>query len=148
MLARKYGLKVAFFNMLGLPGETIADFKETAKINRTCLPDWNFTSIFYPYPGTKLYSLCRERGLLKEPIDTTTERRKAVLDLPEFPKKQVQKSCIWFDYYVYNGLKPKHKILASVLRSKFASKNYQNILYRKLTNITFFKWVKENLKIS
>ena len=51
-LARKYGLKITLFNMVGIPGETIADFKETVKINRLCFPDAQWISIFYPYPGT------------------------------------------------------------------------------------------------
>jgi anaerobic magnesium-protoporphyrin IX monomethyl ester cyclase len=144
--ARKYGLKTAFFNMVGLPGETIKDFKETVKINRRCRPDWHYASIFFPYPGTELYSLCKGRGLLKGHLDTTMERKKAVLDLPDFPKKQVQKSYIWFDYYVYRGLKPNYKIFASVLRSKFASKNYLNSLYRKITSLSLFRTAKQALK--
>lgn len=38
-LARKYGLKVFFYNLMGIPGETLNDFKETIGINRICLPD-------------------------------------------------------------------------------------------------------------
>jgi len=144
--ARKYGLKIAFFNMVGLPGETVADFKETVKINRTCLPDKHYTSIFFPYPGTELYSLCTHSGLLKKPLDTTMERKTAVLDLPDFPKKQIQKSFIWFNYYVYKGLKPKYKIFTSVLRAKLASKNYLNSLYRKLTNLIFLRPTKRHRK--
>ena len=145
-LARKHGLKIAFFNIVGLPGETIDDFMETVKINRTCLPDRHYTSIFFPYPGTELYSLCTQRGLLKQTLDTTMERRKAVLDLPDFHRKQIQKCFIWFDYYVYRGLKPKYKILASVLRSKLSSKNYLNCLYRKLTSLSLFRTAKQVVK--
>jgi radical SAM superfamily enzyme YgiQ (UPF0313 family) len=147
-LARKYGLKIAFFNMLGLPSETAADFEETVKINRKCLPDRHYTSIFFPYPGTELYSLCAHLGLLKKKFDTTMERKKAVLDFPDFHKKQIQKSYIWFDYLVYKGLKPRYKIFASVLRAKFASINYLNFLYRKLTNLNLFRSAKEALKVS
>ena len=64
--ARTHGLQVSFFNLIGIPGETIADFYETVRVNQTCCPDWHETSIFYPYPGTKLYSLCEDRGLLSD----------------------------------------------------------------------------------
>ncbi len=145
-LARKYGLKIGFFNMIGLPGETVADFEETVKMNRICLPDWHFTYIFFPYPGTDLYSLCQEQGLLQEPLDTEMERSKAVLDLPGFPKKQIQKSYVWFDYYVYKGRKPIYKILARVLVSKFRSSYHLNYFYRRLTRLFFFKWLNYILK--
>jgi len=145
-LARDYGLKINFFNIIGFPGETVDDFKETIKINRTCLPDCHYTSIFFPYPGTELYFLCKDHGLLKEPLDTTMERKKAALNFPAFSKKQIQKNYIWFDYYVYKGFKPKYKILAVVLRSKFASKNYLNFAYRKLTTLSSFGYLKKALK--
>ncbi|MBI5701771.1 B12-binding domain-containing radical SAM protein [Candidatus Saganbacteria bacterium] len=113
-LARRYGLKICFYNMMGIPGETIEDYYETIKINRECLPDWNSNSIFYPYPGTDLYNLCGQNKLLGKQIDTEMERDRAVLDLPGFSRKQIQKSYIWFDYYVYNGYLPIYKLLARV----------------------------------
>jgi len=100
-LARKHGLKVCFYNMVGLPGETMADFKETVRVNRICLPDWHLTGVFFPYPGTELYSLCQEQGLLKNSSGKKKEieRMKATLDLPGFSRKQIQRSYILFDYY-------------------------------------------------
>lgn len=145
-LARKYDLKIAFFNMMGIPGETIVDFKETVKINRICLPDWHFTSIFFPYPGTDLYFLCKYQGLLEKPIDIEMERKKAILDLPGFTKKQIQKNYIWFDYYVYKGHKPIYKILAKVLLSKLQSKSYLNFFLKRLSHLVFFKWLRNVLK--
>lgn len=121
-IARDYGLKVSFFNLIGIPGETVTDFQETVKINKICLPDGHLTSIFYPYPGTDLYTLCKKQGLLNGLLDKGIERRKAVLDLPGFSKKQIQKSYSWFDYYVYKGYKPIYKLLALVLIYKMYSK--------------------------
>ncbi len=37
-LAKKYGLSYNFYVMIGIPGETIEDFKETIKICRICQP--------------------------------------------------------------------------------------------------------------
>ncbi|MBU2540160.1 B12-binding domain-containing radical SAM protein [Patescibacteria group bacterium] len=142
-LARKHSLKVAFYNMVGLPGETVADFKETVEINRTCLPDWHLTGIFFPYPGTDLYFLCKEKGLLKESSGEEIERMKATLDLPGFNKKQIQRNYIWFDYYVYNGLKPMHKILGRVLRAYFMSKPYSAIFWKKLLRLPLLRSLRE-----
>lgn len=121
-LARRHDLRVAFFNLIGIPGETINDFRETVKINKICLPDFHYTSIFFPYPGTDLYFLCKKEGLIKGALDVEMERTKATLNLRGFSKKQIQKSFVWFEYYVYKGHKPLYKILAKVAYTKFESK--------------------------
>ncbi len=145
-LARKCGLKVNFYNMIGIPGETLTDFEETIKINRICQPDIQMLSIFYPYPGTDLYILCQQQGLLQEPLSQDMERSKAVLALPGFSKKQIQKNYIWFAYHVYKGYKPIYKILASVMVHKFHSNYYLNKLYRILTKIEILKQLKYFLR--
>ena len=131
-LARKHGLKVTFNNLIGIPFETAFDFRETVKMNRRCLPDSHSTSIFFPYPGTNLYSLCKEKNLLPESIDTDMERNKAILDLPGFNKKQIQKSLTWFDYYVYKNIKPLHVIIISVAISKIKSHSYLLFIVRRM----------------
>lgn len=141
-LARKYGLKVTFFNMVGLPGETIDDFKETVNINRTCLPDQHFTSIFFPYPGTDAYSFCKEQGLLKGFSGAEMERMKASLDLPGFSRKQIQKSYIWFDYDVYKGRKSMYKIMGRVVRAYFLSNPYSAVLWKKFLRMPFFRHLR------
>lgn len=59
-LARQYGLEVHLNNLIGVPGETPDDFRETVKINRLCAPDKHYTCVFFPYPGTDLYFLCKK----------------------------------------------------------------------------------------
>lgn len=141
-LARKYGLRVNFYNLIGVPGETAADFQETLKMNRKCMPDFCYNYIFYPYPGTLLYSLCKEKGLLKRCPDIEMERSKATLDLPGFRKKQIQKSYLWFDYCFYKGYKPEYKLLASVLALKVRS----NYFYRRIKHYRFFQQLRRILK--
>lgn len=116
--AKKYNLKVCFYNMIGIPGEKIDDFKETLKMNRLCLPDWVMTSIFYPYPGTDLHSLCLSQGLINKISDAAIERTTAVLDLPGFSSAEIQKSYEWFCYDVYKGHKPGIKLLLVVFITK------------------------------
>lgn len=142
-LARKYELKINFYNLIGIPGETLDDFKETVKINRICLPDKIYTHIFFPYPGTELHTLCKKRGLIKKALDTDLERCKAVLDLPGFSKKQIQKGFVWFDYYAYKGFKPMYKILSKVLVSRFRSNSFLHYFYRRLTFSLLFKKLKK-----
>jgi len=146
--ARRYGLKVALFNMIGLPTETLTDFQETIAVNRECQPDWHLTSIFYPYPGTDLYTLCMERGLIKE-VDQKkflVERVQSVLDSPDFTKRQIQKNFIWFDWYVYKGYKPWYKILLRVALNKLRTKPKLHYWFRSLTKNKVLKAIKSKLK--
>jgi radical SAM superfamily enzyme YgiQ (UPF0313 family) len=98
--ARAHGMRVALYNLIGLPGETMTDFLETARMNRLCRPDSPRTSIFFPYPGTELHRACAARGLLPARIATDRERRQAVLDLPDFPRRKIQECYDYFDLYV------------------------------------------------
>ncbi|MBT4482782.1 MAG: B12-binding domain-containing radical SAM protein [Candidatus Latescibacteria bacterium] len=137
-LARKFGIKVCFFNLVGLPGETVEDFNETIKMNRICLPDWFQLSIFYPYQGTDLYKLCIDKGYIKEDMETKWERRVAVLDYPEFSKKQIQRCFYWFDYYVYRGHKPTLALIGTAL---YRATQYRPILF------IFFKIVNRTISL-
>ncbi len=113
--AKRHGLQVAMFNLIGAPGETFDDFRETVALNRLCKPDWHLTSIYFPYPGTDLHRVCKERGMLRAPLDPRKERQKAVLDLPGFPRKRIQESLRFFNYYVYRGFDPDDRISVSLL---------------------------------
>jgi len=146
-IARRYGIKVYFYNLIGVPGETMKDFKETVKINRVCLPDKTFNHIFFPYPGTELYTLCRQQSLLPKSIDTDLERCKAVLNLPGFTKKEIQDGFVWFDYNVYRNHKPLLEILPKILISKIRSNSYLHSFYRKLTFLSLFKGLKKILSL-
>jgi radical SAM superfamily enzyme YgiQ (UPF0313 family) len=117
--ARAQGLRVSLFNLIGIPGETVADFEMTVRMNRICRPDWHYTSIFYPYPGTRLHSLCENRGLLGDRFGKgRVERVSAIIDLPEFPRRKIEKNYTWFDYSIYKGIKPLYRILPSVAQAK------------------------------
>ena len=146
-LAKKYSIKVLFYNLVGIPEETLNDFKETIRINRICQPHISMAAIFFPYPGTELYHLCEKQGLLPQKLDTDLERCKAMLDLPGFSKKQIQKSYTWFDYDVYKGRKPLPKILFKVLISRLRSNSFLHRIYRQLTYLSVFKWLRKIIRL-
>ncbi len=56
------GINTYAFNMIGLPGETPATIEETVRINADARSDQMFLSVFQPYPGTRAYDLCLEKG--------------------------------------------------------------------------------------
>lgn len=132
--ARKYGLQVGIYNLIGLPGETPHDFRETVKVNRICQPDWFLLSVFFPYPGTELYERCRERGLLERDPDPTLERRKPALDLPDFSKWQVGWRRAWFPFMIYRGYRPLSECLWLVAMAEIYSHRPLIKLHRALNN--------------
>lgn len=98
--AVKSGIKLYFYNLIGLPGETWEDYLQTIEVNRCCRPWQRQVSIFYPYPGTQLYTVCQDMGVLAKGRDANGERVKAQLDFPSFGKAKIQKAYEYFDYYV------------------------------------------------
>jgi radical SAM superfamily enzyme YgiQ (UPF0313 family) len=134
-LARRHGMSVNVYNMIGLPGETPADFQETVEVNRRVCPDRALTSIFFPYPGTDLFEACQEQGLLTEGGDLTAERWRATLDLPTFSKAEIQRAFDWFEYQVYRGHRPLHVRLRKVLRNKIYSHAWSHLVFMRLLPI-------------
>jgi len=141
-LARKYGLKIFVFNMIGLPGESLDDHKETISLNRLCQPDGHYTGIFYPYPGTELYNICIQQDLIKGTLDVQNERRQPVIELPEFSKAQIRRAYTWFDYHVYRGHKPLWKVVILVLMVKVRSNSVTNSLFRKIVQLPVLRYFR------
>jgi anaerobic magnesium-protoporphyrin IX monomethyl ester cyclase len=136
-LAKKYELNYNFFVMIGIPGETIEDFKETIDICRICQPKEIYLSIFYPYPGTDLYDLCKKMNLLQEIMDIKMERRFAILNLPGFTKKQIQRNYRWFNYYVYKGYKSRIKLILNVMIGFIRLNNFIDLMLTKFFRLNY-----------
>jgi anaerobic magnesium-protoporphyrin IX monomethyl ester cyclase len=133
-LAKKYGLSYSFYVMIGIPGETFEDFKETIKICRICQPKAVILDIFYPYPGTDLYELCKKMNLLQGKINVNMERRKPIINLPGFSKKQIQRSYIWFNYNVYKGYKPRIKLILKLIIRFLGSNSFVILILPRFLN--------------
>ena len=131
-LARAHGMKINIYNMIGIPGETVEDHMETVHVNRLCCPERSHTSIFFPYPGTDLFRRCVEQGLLKTSLYDGLERRRAVLELPGFTKREIQRAYDWFEYRIYKGHKPFLFRLRKVIRCKVDSHFLLHYFFLKL----------------
>ncbi|MDI6831768.1 MAG: radical SAM protein [Actinomycetota bacterium] len=130
--ARRHGMQVGIYNLIGLPGETPRDFRETVEVNRICQPDWFLLSVFFPYPGTELYERCEKLGLLEKPADPYMERRRPVLELPGFSKGQVRRRRDWFPLLVYRGRRPLKELLWLVAMAKIYSNHRLADMHRRL----------------
>lgn len=131
-LARNHGIKIFLYNMIGLPGETLEDHRETVELNRRVQPDGHFTGIFYPYPGTELYTACIEKGLIQKASLVQMERKQPVMALPDFSKARIRSAYTWFNYHVYKGHRPVWTILMHVALVKINASPMVNSLFKKI----------------
>ncbi len=60
------GIQTLSYNMIGLPFETRHQVLDTIKLNARVRPKVAHVSIFYPFPGTKAYDICRREGFLTD----------------------------------------------------------------------------------
>ena len=92
MNLKESGISLYINNMIGFPEETFDQFVDTINLNAIIGPKRSNASVYYPYPGTKLYSKCIEDGII-EPhrIGVKEERFNTVLNLAGFPKKQIER---------------------------------------------------------
>jgi anaerobic magnesium-protoporphyrin IX monomethyl ester cyclase len=106
--AKKYDIKVIFFVLMGLPGETIKDYFETIKTAKRAQPYTCYVSIFYPYLGTDLATESLNLGLVHSRDLVTSdlskaERSRAILDLDGFSSNRIRLEYILFWFRVYYG---------------------------------------------
>lgn len=62
----KYGIKIFANFMLGVPGETSEDVRETVNLIREIKPAYPSIAFFTPYPGTELGDYCIRHDLVLE----------------------------------------------------------------------------------
>ena len=87
---RDAGIMVTANYIIGLPGETREDLEETLEL-ATELPAYDFGYfVFYPYPGTQLFRVCRENGYLPvDYLERPANHRETILDLPTLTKADI-----------------------------------------------------------
>ncbi len=61
---RAAGIRTVAYNILGSPFETVDTMLETVRLNARLRPDVLSPFIYYPFPRTESYELCRRHGFL------------------------------------------------------------------------------------
>lgn len=76
--------------IIGTPGETVAEMRETIALHHELQPvDFGYF-VFYPYPGTDLFQTCRENGWLPDDYLTrAANHRQSILNLPNVTQEQI-----------------------------------------------------------
>lgn len=62
--AKAAGIETLAYFMIGLPGETASTLHRTLQFARELDPDYIHFSLLIPFPGTPVYALGRERGII------------------------------------------------------------------------------------
>lgn len=79
--AKKLGIETTAFFVVGFPGETPAQLKNTFRLAENLDVDNVNLSFANPLPGTRLYEACKEKGLINGDLDYT----RSISDRPIFP---------------------------------------------------------------
>jgi radical SAM superfamily enzyme YgiQ (UPF0313 family) len=74
------GIKFRTYNIMGLPGETLADAFKTVQININIKTDFPWCSIFSPIPGVALTDYAIEGGYLDADFNTSDINQSFFLD--------------------------------------------------------------------
>ena len=137
MHAKKYDIRIIIFVMIGLPGESVADFQETYQVVKTCEPYHIWLSIYYPYPGTDLYYVAKNQKLFSEQdIGNALERRRSYLTLPNFPRWRIMSEYVFFKFRVFKGRQSLRQRVFYAIRAAIETNAKLENLYLNLSRHT------------
>jgi anaerobic magnesium-protoporphyrin IX monomethyl ester cyclase len=122
ILAKKVGIKVGIFFILGLIGETKEDMEKTIKyaykLRKLGASNFHF-SIATPLYGTELYEQAKNHGFLNENFsDEALARAEPLIETEEFSPEDVRELCIRAN--IVNQTINRDKILRAIRDPKKA----------------------------
>lgn len=100
--------------MLGLPGETREDLELTLALHEELQPDDFGYFVFYPYPGTDLFRLCRDQGYLPDDhLQLPANHRTSILRLPDLTPADITELYDRFTAARARSFKARHGAAAA-----------------------------------
>jgi len=141
-LCHQAGIKVFSFNIVGFPGETVAQMLDTVKLNAAVRADITRVTIFFPYQRTPLHDLCRAQGLLTDRVvsDYATD---TVLAFDKVHRNRVVFIRRYFPILA--------RLYRGALARPWAERALDRFLSARLTTVTLFyaanklyDWVRGN----
>lgn len=85
----KLDIPVTVNNIIGFPGETRELAFETIRLNRRLKWDTTNAYAFTPFQGTELYDICLKKGCIDSNTSLKYLTKGSVLDMPQFPKEEI-----------------------------------------------------------
>lgn len=101
-LAKEADLQVVASFVLGIPGETWEEALETIRFAKKLDPDFVQFSLATPFPGTELYRVAKEKGLLLTEDWTKYTVLKPVMQTEELSEEKLKRLIkkAYFDFYL------------------------------------------------
>lgn len=121
--AKRVGLKVHAFMMVGFPGENYESLKQTISFLKQIEPDEFSFTVAYPLPGTELFHMVEPIDEQLEWRDPSENRLLFESNVPEWTLR----FAVWkakYEFYLHRRIKRGQKILLIAL-----------VLFRKPTDI-------------
>ena len=114
--AHKVGIRTLAYNMIGLPYETPEMIRETIDLNKRLAPSCIAIFFFYPYPGAKLYEVCKREGFLSGRL-ASSYVSESVLQLPTVTREELEKLYTeFYRYAIERQTQSFHPLLRTPLR--------------------------------
>ncbi len=90
--AKRAGLKVRSYSMVGLPHETRSSLLRTILLNFKVAPHEVQTTVFYPFQGTSLGKLCYEKNWVdwERKKEAKIYANDSILNLPTISRREIQ----------------------------------------------------------
>ena len=104
-MGKKLGIPMLSFFVIGFPGETIAQMKQTLKYSIKLHILYGVTSaimVATPFLGTRLNKICMENGYITKPItpqnivNTTLDNADSIIRTPSFGSEDIKLLSIWY----------------------------------------------------
>ncbi len=123
ILSKKNGIEAGTFIMLGYPGETKQDIKETIKHLQSSNPDYYTVTIAYPIKGTPLYNQIEKDIFTNYDFSTSTDRD---IDFKRTHSKNYYKYAVKWVYNEVNYERPNNSF--SKIKIKLKSQMAQILM--------------------
>ncbi len=110
--AKRAGVFLGTYVLVGVPQETRKEYDETVAILRELNLDTVVPFVFNPYPGTKLWEDCIDAGLTKPGEEEYLSRARG-LDMPDFSRESILEAHgLMTTEFCTPGMPGSEKILA------------------------------------
>jgi anaerobic magnesium-protoporphyrin IX monomethyl ester cyclase len=126
---RRQNLSIHSFFIIGFPGETAEDRKMTRDFIVSTGFDWNGIFIATPFPGSRLYDLCREKSYISHDCVLNSNIFECQINAPDIDPKAITRDAYLLNLDVnfvnnYNMSAGMHKKAAGYFDG--ISKRYPN----------------------
>jgi len=89
LIIKAEGINVSTNSIIGIPEETRDHIFETIEINRQIKPNSATVKFLYPYQGTAIYELCRDKGYIDSGKTVSGYQMGSVLTLPQISNEEL-----------------------------------------------------------